>query len=353
MFRNQSYNSLKAFLLAVVLLLGVGKAEAAMYTVHNIAGFDADFYSIQDAINGASAGDTIYLHGSPLNFGAAAIDKPLCIFASGFFLNANDTTLVKKYAATVTTLDFNVGSSGTVVYGLTVAKDVDIKVDDIKLMRCHIFSGEQVLVDIKNNVSNILVAQCIIHLQSNTSSSSYRCISLTGNNNLIQIVNNLIIRGNSDNGSYDYAIYSPSNSFARITNNVIVGSWETHSGYINNNIHASGDFSGQYNSLFSNISHSTWFGTNQGNLANVSMSSVFLQGLSGQTYDMGGYWELAGASVAIGAGQGGSDCGVFSGNLSWKRSGLAPIPAIFDASIPSSGSATSGMDIILNIKSHR
>lgn len=339
-------------LFAVTILLA-GTLNAAKITVHNLAGFDADYFSVQDAINFSNAGDTIYVHGSPLDYGPAVIDKQLTIYGSGFFLSDNDTTLEKKFSSKISTLDFNLGSAGSYVYGLTIERDVDIKDSNIQLLRCHIVSGDLVLVDIRPNRSNITIGQCLIHLTSNTTSNAYRCIALAGNNTLIQIVNNIIIRGNGDNGAYDYAIYAPTDCAPRISQNVVVGNWECHNAYINNNIHVSGDFQGNYNSLFNNISSSTWFGTIQGNQANVNMNTVFAKALSGVTYNKDAYWELLAGSPAIAAGQGGRDCGVYAGNWTWKKSGLSPIPAIFEADVPSTGSATTGMDIILDIKSHR
>lgn len=348
-----SYRSTYRLILAFSLFLMAGTLNAAKITVHNIAGFDADYFSIQDAITNANPGDTIYVHGSPLDYGSAVLNKPLTIFGAGFFLADNDFTLEKKFSSRITTLDFFSGSQGSYVYGLSIERDVDISVNNIQLLRCRIVSGELVLVDIRPNVQNVTIGQCLIHLTSNTTSNTYRCIALAGNNAAIQIVNNIIIRGNGDNGAYDYAIYSPADCAPRISQNVVVGNWETYNGYINNNIHASGDFQGEYNSLFYNLSSSTWFGTNQGNQANVNMNTVFAKASSGATYEKDAYWELLAGSPAIGAGQGGRDCGVYAGNWSWKKSGLSPIPAIFEADVPSTGSATTGMDIILDIKSHR
>ncbi len=57
-------------LTAIVILIAM-TASATVWRVNNRPNVDADFTTLAAAYSGASAGDTIYLEGSPFNYGDA------------------------------------------------------------------------------------------------------------------------------------------------------------------------------------------------------------------------------------------------------------------------------------------
>jgi hypothetical protein len=63
-----------------------------------------------------------------------------------------------------------------------------------------------------------------------------------------------------------------------------------------------------------------------------------------------GQWQLKVGSPAIGAGEGGTDIGMFGGEYPYVLSGLPPIPAIYGLDAQSLPSNT--LDVNLKAKSH-
>ena len=84
-----------------------------------------------------------------------------------------------------------------------------------------------------------------------------------------------------------------------------------------------------------------------GNQYGVDMSAVF-EG----TGSTDGQWQLKAGSVAIGAALDGGECGVFGGSNPYRLSGMPAGPYIYDATIPTSGSATSGLPVQIKIRSN-
>lgn len=59
-------------------------AHGATYVVSNQPGVERDFSSIQSAIESASPFDTIFVKGSPTNYGNVLLEKPLILIGEGF-----------------------------------------------------------------------------------------------------------------------------------------------------------------------------------------------------------------------------------------------------------------------------
>ncbi|MFN3555948.1 MAG: hypothetical protein ACK4VN_08305 [Bacteroidales bacterium] len=75
----------KPLLLWVVFLLFLSpRVFSGFWVVCNIPGSDAHYTSIQSAIEQAMPHDTIYVKGSPLNYGNVLLEKPLTLIAEGY-----------------------------------------------------------------------------------------------------------------------------------------------------------------------------------------------------------------------------------------------------------------------------
>jgi hypothetical protein len=59
-------------------------ANSAIHIVSNVPEHDAPFRSIQSAVEQAVPYDTIFVHGSPLNYGNVLLEKPLTLIGEGF-----------------------------------------------------------------------------------------------------------------------------------------------------------------------------------------------------------------------------------------------------------------------------
>ncbi|HNY02790.1 MAG TPA: hypothetical protein PKG48_09400, partial [Bacteroidales bacterium] len=93
----------------------------------------------------------------------------------------------------------------------------------------------------------------------------------------------------------------------------------------------------------------TQFPVGNGNQQNINMTDVFL-GTNSTSTD--GQWQLAVGSPAIGAGNDGSDCGIFGGATPYVLSGLPSIPAIYEINMPSAGTSANGINVTVKAKTH-
>ena len=69
-----------------------------LHRVNNNTDFDADFTTLQAAVDAATNNDTIYVEGSATAYDGATIDKPLTIVGPGYYLNENPKTLFEEFS---------------------------------------------------------------------------------------------------------------------------------------------------------------------------------------------------------------------------------------------------------------
>ncbi len=340
-------------------------ASATVWRVNNRDGVDADFTTLQDAIDGASDGDTLYLGGSPTSYGEGTFTKQLVVFGAGYWLNENDTTQAYQYESKVGVLYFNEGSQGSKVQGMYIYNigqggpryGVSISVDNIEISRNFIYTyvssgwlnNHSYTVYISGNRSGISIDQNWLWARCYTNSSQYAVydIYITGVLANSKITNNFIRSTNDQNG-YWHAITMSTNSTATellINNNVIWGSITTYNTIHNNNILISGNYNNGTNDLTShNLCSGTQYPNENGNQQNVDMETVFL--------DHDGYIDndyfLKAGSPAINAGVNGGDCGVFgtgTGTNAYILSGMPPIPSVFEVDMTTVGTTTLPVNI--------
>jgi hypothetical protein len=318
----------KYIFLIILFIAAVFSANATIWRVNNNAGINTGITTLQQAHDTASVGDTIYLKFSPNNYGGCTFTKKLLVIGTGYFLTANPNTPANKAAATVNVLTFNTGAQGTIVTGVYNTTFSFINTDSIILRRNvlgHISMGAM-----NNTVSNIILEQ------------NY----FTGSINLYYSYNVIV-----SNNIIGRLLYSTGSSSATIVNNIIntdhtIYSWGLMNSTIHNNIFHAGNPTFTNCELKNNIFHST--GTNaNGNQYGIVMDSVFVG-----TGSPDGKFMLKSNSPAIGAGLGGTDCGVFGGSNPYVLSGLPAVPYIYEAIIPTSGSTTGGLPVQIKIRSN-
>lgn len=354
------------FLTIVILAVAIFTASAKVWTVNNYHG-SANFTTLQDAINGATAGDTIYLEASATNYGAGTLAKQLVIMGTGYWLTENDTTQADKKTSWITQLTFNAGSEGSIVSGVYIYygdftsqanwKLVAINADNITLSRNFIkgyaastttYGGYSIHAN--GNRTGLVIQQNFIegfNYSYYVPQGAVNCIAFSGIPNNCIIQNNFIRGYTTGNGS-SRAFYLPTNNSqndVRILNNVIWGPINTYYTEITNNIMVSGSYNnGLGDGAYHNLCNSTQFPAGNGNQQNVNMDNVFVD------YDL--YTDkgclLKPGSPARNAGVNGGDCGVFSNDIgtSYLLSGIPSIPAIFEVNTQNYGEET----IPVNIK---
>jgi hypothetical protein len=139
---------LKNLLLIFYLIFLYPSSYGAIYTVSNQAGIERDFSSIQSAIEHAAPLDTIFVKGSPMNYGNVLIEKPLVLIGEGFSGDIHPGHTAKLTRVLFTSNPYRrTISSGSVVMGfefpyfpgqrpniITVAND-NIKIENITIER--------------------------------------------------------------------------------------------------------------------------------------------------------------------------------------------------------------------------
>ena len=352
----------KFTILAAAILMMATITNATVWRVSNrvINGItvNADFHTLQDAINGASAGDTLYLMGSKNNYGNGTFNKPLVVIGPGYWLGNNANTQAVTDTARVERLTFNAGSERSVIQGLYLYYSdifnfnlITINVDSISIKKNYIYP---IINDYNNyngygirltgNRSNITICQNWINarVHSDDYGEDIFCISFDGIPTNCIISNNFIRAYKSYSNGTCRSIYMAVEDVAndlKIYNNVIWGNYTTYYTEQLNNIFVSGTKSGGGDLMMHNLCNATQYpidppGLN--NQQNVDMSTVFVDY---EKYIDNGY-ELATGSPAIGAGVNGGDCGVFSfdtGGYPYVLSGMPAIPAIYEATVQPMG----------------
>ena len=98
-------------------------ASAKVITVNNNTNSPGQYSSLQQAIDSASAGDSIYVHGSATSYGNVTIKKRLNFFGTGNMPNKTNTLVSEVGTFQLDTLSGVSGASGTKISGFKV-KDI-------------------------------------------------------------------------------------------------------------------------------------------------------------------------------------------------------------------------------------
>jgi len=350
----------KITFLTILIILISTALNATVWRVNNRPNVDADFTTLQDAINGASSGDTLYIGGSATTYGDGTFDKQLVVIGAGYWLAENDTTQAYSQDSQVAKLIFNTGSEGSFIQGLKIYYNdneyslIEINADNIILKKNYIYANESAsgtthfAIKITGDRSSITINQNWINAKNRYWGTVYG-LYFTGIPTNCIISNNFIRSFNEINGSYNaitMATFNLSNDLV-INNNVIWGTITTYHTFLVNNILVSGTYNNNVEDQSSNnLCNGTQFPDINNNQQNIDMSTVFI--------DYVGYIDndyiLKAASPAIGAGVNGGDCGVFSydyGTNPYVLSGMPEIPAIFGAS---AGATVGTTSLPINIK---
>ena len=349
------------FLFVLIIIMSVTPAFATIWQVSNTGSPGADFDNVQAAHDAASAGDTIYVHGSSHDYGGFTLSKKLFIYGPGYFLSENSETQAYTYPAMIRgDVSFNSGSDGSLMTGLDIyvwnpyEEIVWIDADSVVIKRNFIrgagdtfYCNDNIIATGDNRKGIIITGNYLeLHYNDDDSNEWPHTIKIGENNSYIYIANNYL-------DSYAYwsdreAIYSPpSTDNIIVTNNVIRRTLKVYNAVVQNNILREGNFTGEGNIVTNNIGDNGQFGSDNGNFT-ASMDSIFVG--SGST---DGKWQLREGSPAIGAGTPtGTDIGMFGGPTPYVLSGMPDIPAVYFFNAPAVVTPESGLPVEVKIKAH-
>lgn len=329
----------RTFLYAILCLFSLfslsNTAWAKVWRVNNNLGVSADFTQPLNAMNAASAGDTIYIEASPTTYNSFTLNKKLVIIGPGYFLDQNTGLQAHPNTANVSSIAFDNTASGSQIYGLTVSGTPTNGADDITISRCNIVG---LTSNNSNTYSNWIISQCYFSGNFSISSSIENW----------QIINNIFTSG----------FFSPNGMNLLIRNNTFQGVAVTATNaYFTNNLLL--DNSTVNNVTSSVLKYNMATGnilptgpTFPGNQNNIAKATIILGAGSSD-----GRYQLNAGSPAIGAGETVSgvtpDIGAFGTAVPYRLSGIPPIPTIYALTVPNSIPSTStNMTITVSTRSN-
>ena len=308
----------------VVLLPIFASVSARSWHINNQSGISADFVDINAAMSSENVvdGDTLYL-GAGCVIGSQTLSKRVTLIGTGWRYNDSPVNPAKING------DITVTAAGARLLGVYVVGACYIKSSNIVVERCYV--GSEIRSH-SHNLNNVKVLSCWTPYicSTNFSSSGW------------EIKNNIVKGGSTE---------APVAGFynAVIENNVIINTASSRSilyeiGYctIRNNIMLCG-YSSSYTSNCDNsfiqgnvLSASPEYeNLYPGNVLINSTDESLLFNCTG-TVESGEYYTLKEGSPALGAGEGGADCGVYGGVYRFVPYGRPQhIPVIKEAVVPS------------------
>ncbi len=326
---------------AAVILMTVG-AKATVHTVNNGVINGGQFTNLQTAIDAATAGDTIYVHGSPNTYGDITLNKRLTLVGAGYYL----TGTVNNFPSMVTnlyldTIQFFNGASGSKIIGIACNGSITHNwpysyfPSNIFISRCYTAST----VSLFNNfiIENSLLGGISIRTQNGVVRNNILGV-IDGTSQIGTIASGVIFDHNIFNGSYSISNIS----YATFTNNIFFfcgvasSSWSN----VNNCIFTK-------NMTFDNLSSTLPFGSNtgSGNIATTMPTYQFNNTLTvGNSTPWTVNWTLKATSSGKNAATDGTDIGIYGGSYPMKNltgaSNLIPqmtLMNISNTSIPLNG----------------
>jgi hypothetical protein len=294
------------------------------------------YTTVQAAHDAANNGDTILVEGSPVQYSDDFnCGKKLVIKGPGYFLHENPGISANKARAEVWGVTFGAGSAGSVIMGIECYFHLVINVDDITVRRCHLHGCSI------SAVKNVKISECIFSGGQGFGGGS---------------VTNLTIANCIINRDVAFGYSSPGSGTGTFINNIFtVASVAIPTGFVmKNNIIFFTEKTGVYlpsldAAVSYNMSISDHFGIANNNKANVSATALFVGETTGTT---DGMWQLKTASPAIGAGEGGVDCGAFGGPNPYILSGLPVGPTIYELNVSSYATPDGKLPMTIKVKSY-
>ena len=304
------------WMIAAMILFGL-QSQAAIITVSNAPNSPGQYTDLQEALDAASSGDTIYVSGSMTSYGNINIDNQITLVGAGF--NPNNQYNLKSEIGSVSLKADNdpmnpTDASGTTITGfkLSSISISDNNINDINILRNEITSsintGSKYCQGwiIKNNIlytiqtymySTIYATDFVI--SNNIIKNSMRYFKST----TILIANNIFPDGFSFTGI----------SLATIQNNIFYGGTTSGCNYCTflNNLSIGAD----------NIFDYDENTANDANLVNVD--PLFMD-VSSYTFDFAYDYHLQEGSPCIGTGTAGEDMGIYGGMYPFPSGGDIP-----------------------------
>lgn len=332
---------MKKQILIIALSIITLTINATIWRVSQDDSYLPNFKTVQAAVDGANAGDTIYVY--PGTYDGILLNKSITIFGVGYYLNENSNDSINRFksATSISTISVNkLGSNSSLhcisIYAGAPSVNCD-SVSNLEISNCQIGGGA-----IFTNSKNIKIQKSIIggvYVNSNKY-MFFGWISIGGFNcKAITIKNNVIL---------DKSISFNENSEVYLKNNLAYGDIGVSNSTIENNILMGNNF------YFTNC-WSQYNVIKTGSNYNYSLNNSIFATLE-QVYPnpiTTDHYQLSPNSMAKGKGEEGIDCGPFGGDDPYQISGVSTIPSIVDFNVKAQASEATGLKMRIKIKANK
>ncbi len=324
---------MKKILLSILGATGIVlSANATVRTVNNGTISAGQYTTVQAAVDVSAAGDTVYIHGSTINYGSVSLNKRLVLIGAGHSLSGTQYNLstyldyVYLSRGNSTTLP-----TGSIIKGLIISQGItgtggSLPVNNIIVERNYIGNYIDVCGDnwiAKNNFSGYVSVNNFNNMIiSNNIIQSY---ILSSTKPSVIITNNIFLSN----------FYFSGVSYANVTNNIFIEpSFPNFSGTqstYNKNIYL---YTDPLNFDIFPPAGNTGVG-NLNTIADQFVSTIPLNiaQSASRYYD----WHLLSTSLGFGYGTDGTDCGIYGGSYPMPNmTGVTTIPQMQSMDIQNS-----------------
>lgn len=341
---------MKKLLYSLIVLLSATRAFSSSHTVSNAAWLPAQFATVQEAINAASAGDTILISATGLDYVNSICDKQLYFFSAGGMLGE----MPKVYITLA-----NSNASGSWFEGLggsltTAVGNVNTDINNVTVRRCryHALWIETTTAadDGRNDAYNWVIEGCVFTSDFLNIASPFGYSKFHG-----WTVRNCIFNGQV----YDL-------TYSLIENCVFLGNDPEETALVDvdysniQNVIFHGQRCSPMNSIIQHcISTSSEMncGTGTGNTCQSNFpgqSATFVNSADNFYSDLSDY-HLQPNSLGVGDGMNGVDIGVFNSESVFRPDFEPAIPVVRSVTIPGGNTvpAEGSFQITIHTVSHQ
>ena len=293
------------------------------------------YSSLETAHNAASDGDVLLVDGAVNAYEGFTCTKRLTIIGPGYDLlennmpqrNPNEAILYGRML-------FAKGSEGSVISGVRLnntTSAIQVGTDDITVRQCKMYR-----ITVFTGVTSALIAQ-----------NDIMDVSITNNVNVNGVIfkNNIVRGGFYFNSSNNYSIV-----FAHVEHNVFLGRVVVTADNFRNNIIVSN--SADVNITSTNIRNnlSARLADGATNIA-FDENSLFV-GLTDANGSPDGQYRIKPDSPYRQAGSGGTEPGIFGGDMPYFISGLSGIPSIYGLQSEATTTLEKGLHVEVKAKTN-
>lgn len=342
----------------IAALFAIQTSQATIRTLCNMPYTPGQFNNFAAAILAAAPNDTIYVHGSSINYGAVTITKPITLIGAGHNPNKQAPLPSSFTGVTINAGIINCQFIGITMQGLTINNGcINTTVKRCKFTEFSSSPPSIGIICLSNG--NLTVDGCVFTAPLISSpAANINFVGTAAGNTFIR--NNVFSRDITNNS----LIAGPSTFF--IENNLFLGIVNAFFGIslatINNNIFyrssPQGALGGPSNNVMNNnISFScginAFSAPGVNNLVNVNPVFTTFPGI-GATFDYAHDYRLAAGSPGLLNGTDGTDRGVFgSFGFRFNMTGEPAMAEIFSFQITSATTILPGGTLDISVTSKR